>query len=380
MLKTNRKSTKRIKNQRVLAASILVFSLNAFANNSNNTIYQFHFLEGLGGSNSYARDINNNGKIVGYSDTLMQSQRATLWDNFLASDLGTLGGANSQANAINNNDLIVGWSENDGNDVHGVRWNQPNVILDLGSLNNTGSRNNNLNNLGIAVGNDGIDAVIYSDTGTKAYVPNSRGPYSNAMAINDKHQIVGAFIDYSKNAYIAALWSNNTLTNLGTLGGNGSWAYDLNENNQIVGWARRKDDFVHATIWNENQIKDLGTLGGNFSFAYGINNFGQVVGMSTKVGVLDDTYATLWDGDSIINLNDYLDSSYSQEGWILREAMEINDSGWIVGNAFNRKLNLTKGYVLSVSSVPEVSTHAMLLVAFPILVCVFRRKRVTGQP
>lgn len=360
---------KKLTSTKILVSFSLIFSLDSAANNTN---YQFQLLDGLGGNNSYARDINNSGKVVGYSDTFSQTQHATLWTNFQASDLGTIGGANSHANAINNNDMIVGWSENVSNDVRGVRWSQSSNTLDLGSLNNTGSRNNNLNNLGIAVGNDGRDAVIYSSIGTKSYVPNSNGPYSNAMAINDKQQIVGAFIDYSKTAYIAALWSNNTFTNLGTLGGNGSWAYDINENNQIAGWARRSDEYVHATIWNGSQIKDLGTLGGNFSFAYGINDLGQVVGLSTKVGVFD-TYATLWDGNSIINLNDYLDSSYIQAGWKLTEAREINDLGWIVGNAFNSKLNINKGFVLSVSPVPEPDTYAMLIAGLG-LIGISRRK------
>lgn len=376
MPKNIEKLTKIIICKPILAICLIVLSLNSFANNSNNTSYQFQLLEGLGGSNSYARDINNNGKVVGYSDTIMQSQHATLWDNFLASDLGTLGGANSQANAINDNDWIVGWSENSVYDVRGVRWSQPSVTLDLGSLNNTGSRNNNLNNSGIVVGNDGIDAVVYSSNGTKEYLPNSNGSYSNALAINDKNQIVGASVVYAKTAYVAALWENNVYSNLGTLGGNGSWALDINENSQIAGWAYINQDYFHAAIWNGSQIKDLGTLGGLYSMAIGINNHGQVVGLSAKDS-LGYSYATLWDGDSIINLNDYLSSSYTQEGWILREALEINDSGWIVGNAYNNNLNLTKGFVLSVTAIPEPKTYALLLAGLGFMGAAARRRKAS---
>ncbi|MDO8961105.1 MAG: hypothetical protein Q7V02_03320, partial [Methylophilus sp.] len=318
MPKTNKKLSLITIAMPIMASHLLAFSISSSANTSSNTIYQFQFLEGLGGGNTYARDINNNGKVVGYSDTIIQTQHATIWTNFLASDLGALGGANSQANAINDNDWIVGWSENTQGDIRGAQWVHPlTPAFDMGSLNGTGSPNNNLNSFGLTVGNDGTNATIFTSISSRVYLQNEYGTYGNAMAINDKYQVVGAFTDDTKGAYYAGLWGPGyKLTNLGSLGGNGSWAYDINESSQIVGSARRSDDFIHAAIWNDNKIKGLGTLGGDFSSAFGINNLGQVVGMSTELGVFE-TYATLWDGDSIINLNDYLDNSYTQDGWIL---------------------------------------------------------------
>ncbi|MDO8960691.1 MAG: PEP-CTERM sorting domain-containing protein, partial [Methylophilus sp.] len=263
--------------------------------------------------------------------------------------------------------------ENTQGDIRGAQWVHPlTPAFDMGSLNGTGSPNNNLNSFGLTVGNDGTNATIFTSISSRVYLQNEYGTYGNAMAINDKYQVVGAFSDDAKGAYFAGIWGDGpTVKNLGSLGGNGSWAYDINESSQIVGFARRSDDYIHAAIWSDNKIKDLGTLGGDFSSAYGINNRGQVVGMSTEVGIFE-TYATLWDGDSIINLNDYLDNSYTQDGWILREALEINDSGWIVGNAFNSNLGLTKGFVLSVSQVPEPDSYAMFFAGL-LVISVFRK-------
>jgi len=37
----------------------------------------------------------------------------------------------------------------------------------------------------------------------------------------------------------------------------------------------------HATLWRHGKMVDLGTLGGNRSWAYAINNKGQIAGIST---------------------------------------------------------------------------------------------------
>jgi probable HAF family extracellular repeat protein len=110
----------------------------------------------------------------------------------------------------------------------------------------------------------------------------------------------------------AVLWKHGKITNLGTLGGNASAAFGINNRDQVVGAALNTvlDPFssgfpaapycggssciaqsyaalffpsatqMHAVLWQNGTIKDLGTLGGPDSVAWQINRRGQIAGQS----------------------------------------------------------------------------------------------------
>jgi probable HAF family extracellular repeat protein len=77
---------------------------------------------------------------------------------------------------------------------------------------------------------------------------------------------------------------------LGTLGGPSSYAYDINSNNQVVGYAKLSTGADRAFLFkdaNNNGVADngemanLGTLAGSASsYAYALNNNGVIVGIA----------------------------------------------------------------------------------------------------
>src|SRR5213080_1236416 len=79
----------------------------------------------------------------------------------------------------------------------------------------------------------------------------------------------------------AFLWSNGSMSDIGTLGGDAAEAWDINDAGQIVGDSEAFG-LSHAFLWQDGTMTDLGTLGGirGLSGAYGINEAGQVVGYS----------------------------------------------------------------------------------------------------
>jgi probable HAF family extracellular repeat protein len=88
----------------------------------------------------------------------------------------------------------------------------------------------------------------------------------------------------------AALWNHDQIIDLGTFGGNESWANAVNNRGHVVGSAANAipDPFnpygwgtqMHGFLWEDGVMHDLGTLGGPDSLAYYVNEAGQVAGFS----------------------------------------------------------------------------------------------------
>ena len=115
------------------------------------------------------------------------------------------------------------------------------------------------------------------------------------------------------------------ITDLGTLGGNFSHTYDINDHGQVTGISRNASDELRAFIWDQtNGMQDLGTLGGNYSSGRGINNQGQVTGIS--INASDEFRAFIWDQTNGIedlgNIPNYMSQSSA-----------INDRGEVTGTA-----------------------------------------------
>jgi probable HAF family extracellular repeat protein len=168
------------------------------------------------------------------------------------------------------------------------------------------------------------------------------------------------------------LWNNGVATDLHPQGSFDSQAVSINNLGQIVGFSRNAIDVdFHATLWNNGVAYELNPQDSFNSQAFSINDLGQIVGSSSN-------RPTLWNNGVATDLNSFLSASDQSEGWVLINAMDINDNGSIVGTAYNTVTTAQRGFLLqSVAAVPEVDTSAMLLMGLGLFGFMARRRKNT---
>ena len=147
---------------------------------------------------------------------------------------------------------------------------------------------------------------------------------------------------------------------------------------QIVGTPSDASVYsAHAFLYSGGSMQDLGTLpGGTTSYAYGINDNGQVVGYAdVEYGDYGSgDHAFLYSDGVMQDLNNLIDPN---SGWTLFDATGINDAGQIVGEGAN-SLGQNHAFLLT-PVVPEPSTFVLLAAgAVGLLGYAWRRRKQTA--
>jgi probable HAF family extracellular repeat protein len=286
----------------------------------------------LGGPESYAWGLNNQGQVVGDSLTASGQDHCFIWQKGQMTDLGTLGGDSCIAFAINNYGQVAGQSMIfNGIDKHAFVWRNGVFTNDLGTLGGPTSGATGINDAGFVTGQSDLASGNYHafiwDPGTSQMTDMGTlgGTVSAARGINSLGQVVGgSFTGNSSNhAYI---WYQGVMTDLGSiLGGKVSKAYAINSAGWIVGTSNLPGDGVtHAFLAHDGIGTDLGTFGGPDSFARAINAFGQIVG---DAAIPDGTHhGFLWQNGVMTDLNQMISAS---SGWVVATAYGINFRGQI---------------------------------------------------
>jgi len=137
----------------------------------------------------------------------------------------------------------------------------------------------------------------------------------------------------------ASAWFSDcgTLTSLGTLGGSNAEAQGINDNDLIVGWAHNGSGARRAFTWTSGGgMTDLGAVSGRSdSEAHAVNASGEVVGTVVDVGVPPGRrLAFLYLPAPAYTLPAGM-NSLGTLGGLQSVAMDINDSGRVVGGAQN---------------------------------------------
>jgi probable HAF family extracellular repeat protein len=199
---------------------------------------------GIGRGSAF--DINDAGRIVGYSVDNSLRRHAVIWNRTrFALDLGNeLGATNSSASGINNLGDIVG-------DADGAVF-----VRRLGSVTTLGPGSAlDISDAGLIAGYaPGLVPVVWRD-GVREYLPGLFGPIAwghTITGLNNAGDLVGFTFQQSGPLYATAvLWRNGQAIDLGRYpGGTISAAWDINDSGQIVGEGNLVPDGpMHALRW-----------------------------------------------------------------------------------------------------------------------------------
>jgi uncharacterized membrane protein len=268
----------------------------------------------LGGTCSYAGDINDHGHVAGYACLPGDVTRhATLYRNHRVIDLDTFGGVSSGAGPINNKDQVAGQFTTADGAIHSFFWDRR-KWKDLGFLGGSETFVYGLSESGIVTGQSDIS--------------------------NDPDPVFGI------PHFHSFAWSNGVLTDLGQIfGSDFSYSVGVDSSGRIAGGSDLAGDRGgHAFLWDRGTVTDLSPYGDSISSWSGdVNNQGDIVGSwgysdndpadgPPLNSLLCPCYAVVWHDGQPTFLDDLVDPQ-----WHLILGLQINDTGDII--ALGQQLN-----------------------------------------
>ncbi len=293
---------------------------------------------------------------------------------FDITDLGSLPGASGfEARDINSSGQIVGIYRGGSFFYSQGRMTRLDTgvgtaINDAGQTPNGGLVDTDINDRGQTVGvqsypqSDGppfIHATLTTD-GTAIDIHTLTPRWSSeAQGVNNRGQVVGLL--NSSDGASPFFYSDGMMIDLGL---RHRAAYAVNDHGQVVGGAWSAS--VGAFLYDDGVVTELGSLGGTWSAAFDINLSGDIVG---EASTGTEYHAFLYRDGQMNDLNDLIPPD---TGWTLVGAYGINSRSEIVGRGFMSD-GEQRAFVLRPRAVPEPSTLALISMGLAALAC--RRSR-----
>ncbi|HEY1242645.1 MAG TPA: choice-of-anchor D domain-containing protein [Bryobacteraceae bacterium] len=305
--------------------------------------------------------INRDGRVVGTATSNGQSLAFRTAPNssinLPGDSLGTLGGSSSTAWGINTSGQVVGESNTAAGASHAFR-TAPNAAInpgtdDLGTLGGVSSRAVGINDSGQVVGQSATssgrnDAFVTApnsainpatdDIGALTFSPYSSSG-SSGLSINSAGHAAGFFVATPESCPgcmypLAYEYQNGTITEiLGFVRApQGNNLTPINDANQVVDTGNCSDPSAQlpcTDVWQNGTMTSLAQCDCE---THGLNNSLQVVGQWYRIpGVTTPNpgaRAFLYTSGQVYDLNVLLPPG---SGWVLVNAVAINDSGQIIG-------------------------------------------------
>jgi probable HAF family extracellular repeat protein len=379
------------------ATLLLTTTLTASAAFAQSNPYQLTFLHAPSQYYSpYISGISNSGQVVGASrenQPGFPTFQGNLWTDGQAAGLSSGQYNVHSASAINGSGQIaVTFTDTSRPYFRHAGILQGGNVTDLGALNGDqhASQANAINDLGQVTGTSTASdypqgyashAFLWSNNHLTDLGTLGTGNVSQGYGVNNAGYVVGdSNLTSDSYQYHATLWKNGNIIDLGATTGIASSARGINNAEQIVGYASTGSDasIHYATLWQNGTAFRLAGSFANGSEALAINNRGQIVGSAGAPYSRATDTAVLWQNGNVIDLNTYLDPAAAQAGWHLYSATAISDNGKIAGQGYNARTGEQLGFVLS--PVPEPETWASLVSGLAALGWFgARRKRANQQ-
>jgi probable HAF family extracellular repeat protein len=283
------------------------------------------------------RAINATGQIAGAAGPGGDSGKSSvfIYSNGKFINLGTLGGDSGIGNAINSSGQVAGYST-DAAGTYRAFISKGSKLVDIGDLGGGSAVAYGINDAGDVVGSavtkdESNHPFLYSkgkmiDLGTLG-APQGTDWWNSAQGINKAGVVVGySYTGSDQDPLLGFAWFKGKMYAMGSLGGDMSQAYAVNNRNHATGIAYLANGLAHAFITDPSgKMKDLGALAQlGASWGFGINDSGVVVGQAQAENGED--HAFVWNG-KMQDLNELVPQG---SGLTLIEAESVNDAGQIV--------------------------------------------------